>query len=316
MAGQGRQSAPCGKPGEVLRQHRVALVRHGREPFCFSEKNSSASSTSVRCRWRTAVASRSIEDATTASVAKYVAWRSRGMIWVDTGSTLKPMALATCSSTRGSTCAKVPTAPEIAQVATSLRAAASRPLRAREFGVGISELQADVVGSAWMPCERPTVGVNLCSKARRLSAASSASRSARRMSEACGSSTARQVSSTRRRSCRNAGSVHRDRYLGEMGQEGDDIVMDLRLDGVDAGDVELGGLALSRIFLAASGDDAEPAVSVAAWALISNQMRKRFRLPDRNHVGGGSSAGSRPLPRAPAPPRCGSRRYWLCSPRS
>ena len=100
------------------------------EPFCFSEKNSSASSTSVRCRWRISVASRSIEEATTPSVAKYMAWRSRGMIWVETGSTRRPMALATWASTRGSTCAKVPTAPEMAQVATSLRAA-SRRRRAR-----------------------------------------------------------------------------------------------------------------------------------------------------------------------------------------
>ena len=104
----------------------LRLCGMAEEPFCFSEKNSSASSTSVRCRWRISVASRSIEDATTASVAKYMAWRSRGMIWVETGSTPKPIALATCASTRGSTWAKVPTAPEIAQVATSLRADTSR----------------------------------------------------------------------------------------------------------------------------------------------------------------------------------------------
>ena len=63
------------------------------EPFCPSEKNSSASSTSVRCRWRISVASRSIDEATTASVAKYMAWRSRGITWVETGSTLKPHRL-------------------------------------------------------------------------------------------------------------------------------------------------------------------------------------------------------------------------------
>src|SRR5215210_5191353 len=33
------------------------------EPFCPSEKNSSASSTSVRCKWRTSIASRSIDQA-------------------------------------------------------------------------------------------------------------------------------------------------------------------------------------------------------------------------------------------------------------
>ena len=43
------------------------------EPFWPAEKNSSASSTSVRCKWRISVASRSIEAATTPSVAKYMA---------------------------------------------------------------------------------------------------------------------------------------------------------------------------------------------------------------------------------------------------
>src|ERR1700741_1252187 len=53
------------------------------EPFCPGEKYSSASSTSVRWRWRISVARRSIDDATTPSVAKNIAWRSRGMTWVD-----------------------------------------------------------------------------------------------------------------------------------------------------------------------------------------------------------------------------------------
>ncbi len=61
------------------------------EPFWPAEKNSSASSTSVRCRWRISVASRSIDEAITPSVAKYMAWRSRGMIWVETGSTARPI---------------------------------------------------------------------------------------------------------------------------------------------------------------------------------------------------------------------------------
>ena len=56
------------------------------EPFWPSEKYSSASSTSVRCRWRISVATRSIELATTPRVAKKAAWRSRGIIWVETGS--------------------------------------------------------------------------------------------------------------------------------------------------------------------------------------------------------------------------------------
>ena len=50
----------------------------------------------------------------TPSVAKYIAWRSRGMIWVEIGSGVSPIAFATCSSTRGSIWANVPIAPEIA----------------------------------------------------------------------------------------------------------------------------------------------------------------------------------------------------------
>ena len=65
------------------------------EPFWPSEKNSSASSTSVRCRCRISIASRSIDEAMTASVAKYIACRSRGMIWVDTGSGMRPICLPT-----------------------------------------------------------------------------------------------------------------------------------------------------------------------------------------------------------------------------
>ena len=48
------------------------------------------------------------------------------MTWVDTGSGASPIAFATCASTAGSTLAKVPTAPEMAQAATSARAATSR----------------------------------------------------------------------------------------------------------------------------------------------------------------------------------------------
>ena len=65
------------------------------EPFWPGEKNSSASSTSVRCRWRISVASRSTEAATTPSVAKYMAWRSRGMTCVEIGSTASPSFFAT-----------------------------------------------------------------------------------------------------------------------------------------------------------------------------------------------------------------------------
>ena len=102
------------------------------EPFWPGLKYSSASRTSVRCRWRISMARFSIELAITPSVAKKAAWRSRGITCVETGSISSPSFLATCASTRGSIFAKVPTAPEMAQVAISRRAATSRSrLRAK-----------------------------------------------------------------------------------------------------------------------------------------------------------------------------------------
>ena len=65
------------------------------EPFCPSEKYSSASSTSVRCRCRISVASRSSDEAMTASVAKYMACRSRGITCVEIGSGFSPILSAT-----------------------------------------------------------------------------------------------------------------------------------------------------------------------------------------------------------------------------
>ena len=96
-----------------------------------------------------------------------------------------------------------------------------------------------MVGSAWMPCERPMVGVSLCSKARRFSAASSASTSAIRMSLARGK-LHREAGVEHVRG--GHALMHEARVgadeLGEMGQEGDDVVLGHALDLVDARDVE------------------------------------------------------------------------------
>ena len=95
-------------------------------PFCPFEKNSSASSTSVRCIWRISVAMFSILLPTTPKAAKNAAWRSRGITCVLIGSGVRPSFAQTCSSTCGSILANVPTAPEIAPVAISARAMRSR----------------------------------------------------------------------------------------------------------------------------------------------------------------------------------------------
>ena len=132
----------------------------------------------------------------TPSVAKNIAWRSRGITWVETGSIARPSLPATCSSTRGSTLAKVPTAPEIAQVAISSRAATNRVRWRENSACACASFSPNVTGSAWMPWLRPIVGVSLCSFARRSSTASSASISAISRSAARASCTDSVVSST------------------------------------------------------------------------------------------------------------------------
>ena len=115
----------AGKSGQVFRQYRVSFVGVAEEPFWPPRKT--LRPPELRCvQVANFVARRSTEEAMTPSVAKYIAWRSRGMICVETGSTNSPISLATYSSTRGSMFANVPTAPEMAQVATSLRAAMRR----------------------------------------------------------------------------------------------------------------------------------------------------------------------------------------------
>ena len=213
------------------------------EPFWPSEKNSSASSTSVRCRWRISVASRSIDEATTPSVAKYMAWRSRGMTWVETGSTVRPMLCATCASTRGSMFAKVPTAPEMAQVAISSRAADQARLGAVELGIGLRELQAegrrlgmDAVRAADGRRHLVLEGAALERGQQRVDVGDQDVGGAH---ELHGEAGVEHVG-------RGHALMHEARLrpddLGEMGQEGDDVVLDLALDRVDARDVE-GGVA-------------------------------------------------------------------------
>ena len=64
--------------------------------------------------------------------------------------------------------------------------------------------------------------------------------------------------------------------LGKMGEEGDDVVLDLALDRIDARDVEARLEPLSQTSRAAScGTTPSSATPSVACASISNQMRKR-----------------------------------------
>ncbi len=83
-------------------------------------------------RWRSRPASQ-----------KNAAWRSRGITWVETGSAARPSFAATYSSTRGSTWAKVPTAPRDG-AGGDFRPRRDQPRAvAGEFGVMAGELQAE-----------------------------------------------------------------------------------------------------------------------------------------------------------------------------
>ena len=131
------------------------------EPWRPLSKGSSASSTSVRCRWRISVANLSREDPITARVHSSWAWRSRCTIWLETGSTASPRVAQTCSSTSGGTLAWVPTAPEILPTAISSRARSRRCTLRRISSTHSRSLKPKVIGSACTPWLRPICGVSL-----------------------------------------------------------------------------------------------------------------------------------------------------------
>ena len=77
--------------------------------------------------------------------------------------------------------------------------------------------------------------------------------------------------------------------LGEMGEEGDDVVLDLALDLVDARDVEFGVLALCPDLLRRLlRDHAELGHGVGGVRLdLEPDAKPRLRRPDRRHLGPG-----------------------------
>ena len=140
------------------------------------------------------------------------------------------------------------------------------------------------------------VGVSLCSIARAFSAASSASMSAIRMSggagELHGEAGVEHVG-------RGHALVHEARVrpdeLGEMGEEGDDVVLGHALDLVDARHVEgdVPGLLPDRLgaFLR---DHADLGQRVAGMRLdLEPDAEPRLRLPDLDHRGAGIAGDHR-----------------------
>ena len=77
--------------------------------------------------------------------------------------------------------------------------------------------------------------------------------------------------------------------FGKMRKEGDDVVLDLRLDRIDAGGVELGCLALVPDFLGSVlRDDAEAGHGLGGVRFdLEQDAEFRFRRPDCGHLGAG-----------------------------
>jgi hypothetical protein len=104
----------------------------------------------------------------------------------------------TNSSTAGSTCAYVPTTPLSLPTETASRAARSRPRSRSSSKAHTASLWPNVVGSACTPWVRPMQSVSRCSRARRFTAASSASSLAKTKTSASPICRASAVSSSPR----------------------------------------------------------------------------------------------------------------------
>ena len=260
------------------------------EPFCPAEKNSSPSSTSVRCMWRISMAMFSMLLATTPSAAKNAAWRSRGITCVLIGSGCRPSCLQTCSSTAGSILAKVPTAPEIAPVAISCAGLFQAVQVAVHLGVEAREGQAhrrgfgmDAVAAA------DADGVLVLERAalqrgqKRLHVVDQDVAGAHQLHVEAGVQHVRGGHALMHEARLVAAHM-----LGQMGQEGDDVMLGHGLDLVDAGHVEFHVLRLPDGLGVLARDDAQIGHGVAGMRLdLEPDAEFGLGRPDGDHFGAG-----------------------------
>ena len=248
------------------------------EPFWPGEKYSSASSTSVRCRWRISIARRSIDEAMTPSVAKNIAWRSRGMTCVETGSArqaelVRDMLLdARIDVGEGADGAGDGAGGDLGARGDEALAAA------RELGIGLRQLEAeggrlgvDAVAAADRDGVLVLEGAALQRGQQRVDVGEQDVGGARQLDAEAG---VEHVG--RGHALVDEARVGADE-LGEMGQEGDDVVLGLALDLVDARRRRTSRRCpFPRSCCAASfGMTPSSARASQAWASISNQMRNR-----------------------------------------
>ena len=228
----GTTAARTSRASPVRFSARIGLRLWGmaEEPFWALPKASSASAISVRCKWRISTARRSMEAAARARAAKKAAWRSRGITWVETGSGLSPSPAATWASTLGSTVAKVPTAPRD-RAGRDLPACRQQPAPgALELGVKAGELEAEGGGLGVDAVAAPDAwGGRVLAACAAPARSSRASRSSIRRSAARVSCTAKaRIEHVRggQAPVQEAGLVAD--MLGDIGEEGDDVVAGLR----------------------------------------------------------------------------------------
>ena len=192
----------AGEPRDALAHDRVALVRHRRRALLAAANGSSASRTSVRCRWRISVANRSSDAAdhgqrreeARVPVARDDLRRRR----LDA----RGRALERDAPRRaGRRCRRRRPRPTACRRRRRRARRRGAPGRARARTHQPSSFRPKVVGSACTPWVRPMHGVERCSSARAPTAAiarsmpaSSSSPASRRLSASAVSTTSDDVS--------------------------------------------------------------------------------------------------------------------------
>ena len=173
-AGAGVRAQQAREPAQVLGQDRVLLVRHRRaspsapcrtppsprRPRCAASGGRRARSARSRCRAAPApeVARRGdrARRSASATVSRREAERRRA---------------PRCSIAGIEVGVGADRAGDLADRDLLARATRAPPARARARRTSRANTRPAVIGSAWMPCERPIVGVARCSSARRRQAA-------------------------------------------------------------------------------------------------------------------------------------------------
>ncbi len=227
-------------------------------------------------------------DATTPSVTKYIACRSRGITWVETGSGFSPSAAGDVFLH-----ARV----DIGEGADRARDGAGRDLLASrhepraaagELGMGQRQLDAERGGLGMDAVRPPDGGRHLVLEGaafqrgqERVHVLQQQVRGAHELHAQAG------VEHVRRgHALVDEARVGADE-LGEVGEEGDDVVLHFALDGVDLLDVELRRAALVPDGAGGlPGNDAQFGERVAGMRLdLEPDAELGLGRPDRDHLG-------------------------------